>query len=187
MNEYDIGSKFREFRLARSLTQSSVAREMGFSISLLSQIENNKISPPIGTLSRLARFFNVKLSELFVEKSDRRRFEIIRKEDRNQVFPFLSRVGYHLGYFCEPFFQRLPNKKMVPVLLTLSAECQESTISCHEDESFIFVLQGGLDVLCMDRKIVLAEGDSVYFYKSLQYSLRSTAGTEAVILVVTAD
>lgn len=187
MKEYDIGSKFKEFRLSRSLTQSSVAREMGFSISLLSQIENNKISPPIGTLSKLAQFFNVKLSELFVEKSDRRRFEIIRKEDRNQVLPFLSRVGYHLGYFSEPFLKRMPSKKMVPVLLTLSAENQESTISCHEGESFVFVLQGGLEVLCVDRKIFLAEGDSIYLYKSLQLSFCSKAGAEAVILLATAD
>jgi transcriptional regulator with XRE-family HTH domain len=60
--EYNIGSKIKELRKARKLTLQDVARETGFSPALISQIENNNVSPPIATLSKIARFFDVKKS-----------------------------------------------------------------------------------------------------------------------------
>ena len=60
MSDYNIGAKIKKLRLAKKLTLQSVARETGFSPALISQIENNNVSPPIATLSRIAKFFDVK-------------------------------------------------------------------------------------------------------------------------------
>ncbi|HEX9873978.1 MAG TPA: helix-turn-helix transcriptional regulator, partial [Deferrimonas sp.] len=59
--EFNIGVKIKALRKARKLTLQDVARETGFSPALISQIENNNVSPPIATLSKIARFFNVKV------------------------------------------------------------------------------------------------------------------------------
>ena len=60
MSEYNIGSKLKELRKAKKLTLQDVASETGFSAALISQIENNNISPPIATLSKIANFFDVR-------------------------------------------------------------------------------------------------------------------------------
>jgi transcriptional regulator with XRE-family HTH domain len=40
--------------MQKKLTLQDVANETGFFTALISQIENNKISPPIATLSKIA-------------------------------------------------------------------------------------------------------------------------------------
>jgi transcriptional regulator with XRE-family HTH domain len=186
MVEYDIGSKLRELRLTRDLTLREVAREIGFSIALLSQIEKNNISPPIATLSKLARFFNVKMSSLFAEKDEERKFGIIRKNDRRVVSHVVSSAGNGHGYSYESFSARMRTKKMVPFLITLSEGIHDGTTYSHEGESFVFVLQGTLSMLLDQREIILEEGDSIYFDTSLEHRFRTGAGGEAQILEVTA-
>lgn len=187
MIEYDIGSKLRELRLARKLTLRSVAQEIGFSIALLSQIEKNNVSPPIPTLSKLAKFFNVKMSSLFAEKNEERKYEIIRKNDRKFVSNVISRTGNRHIYSYETFSARMRGKKMTPFLITLSEDTQDSTTYSHEGESFIFVLQGSLAILLNNQEIVLGKGDSIYFDTSLEHRFCSRERPDSVILEVTTD
>jgi transcriptional regulator with XRE-family HTH domain len=186
MNEYDIGSKLKELRLARSLTLQAVAREIGFSIALLSQIENNHISPPIATLSKLARFFNVQMASLFTEKDEEKKYEIIRKQDRKFVSHVVSRAGASHGYFFESLSSGMKNKKMVPFIITVSDEIQDSTTYSNEGESFIHVLRGSFVILLNGSRITLEEGDSIYFDTSLEHRFLPAKGTETTILEVTA-
>ena len=52
---YDIGGKLKTLRKARKLTLKQVAAATGFSLALISQVENNNIMPPIPTLAKFAR------------------------------------------------------------------------------------------------------------------------------------
>ncbi len=185
MHEYDIGSKLRELRLARNLTLQAVAREIGFSIALLSQIENNHISPPIATLSKLARFFKVQMSSLFVEKDEEKKYEIIRKNDRQVVSHVVSKAGASHGYFFESLTSGMTNKKMVPFIITLSDDIQDSTTYSNEGESFIHVLSGSFFILLNGNRIALEEGDSIYFDTSLEHRFLTAKGVETTILEVT--
>jgi transcriptional regulator with XRE-family HTH domain len=50
-----LGEKIRDLRLKRGNTLRQVAETTGLSIPLLSQVENNAVSPPVATLLRIAR------------------------------------------------------------------------------------------------------------------------------------
>ena len=185
MIEYDIGSKLRELLRARNLTLRSVASEIGFSIALLSQIEKNNISPPILTLSKIAKFFNVKMSTLFAEKDEERKYEIIRKKDRKIVSHVVSRSGSRHTYSYEPFSSRMRIKKMTPFLINLAEETEDSTTYSHEGESFIFVIQGTMSVLLDNEEILLDEGDCMYFDTSVDHRFCARKSPESVVLEVT--
>jgi transcriptional regulator with XRE-family HTH domain len=43
--EINIGSKIKKLRLARGLRQQDVARMTDLSLSMISQVENNRVSP----------------------------------------------------------------------------------------------------------------------------------------------
>jgi len=47
--EIDIGSKIKKLRIARGLRQEDVARMTDLSLSMISQVENNRVSPSIAT------------------------------------------------------------------------------------------------------------------------------------------
>ncbi len=185
MTEYDIGSKLRELRRARNLTLRSVAQEIGFSIALLSQIEKNNISPPIPTLSKLAKFFNVKMSSLFAEKDEPRKYEIIRKNERKTVSHVVSHTGNRHPHSYESFSAKMRTKKMTPFLITLSIENLENTTYSCQGESFVFILQGTLEMQLNNQEIALGEGDCIYFDTSLEHRFCPGESPDCVILEVT--
>jgi len=98
--DFNIGSKIKRLRKLRKLTLQDVARETGFSPALISQIENNNVSPPIATLSKL-RFFDVKIGSFFEEEEAERKYEVVRKGERRVVSRVISKAGTGHGYTYE--------------------------------------------------------------------------------------
>jgi transcriptional regulator with XRE-family HTH domain len=184
MSEYNIGAKIRELRTARKLTLQEVANETGFSTALISQIENNNISPPIATLSKIAHFFDVKIGHFFVEAEEECPFEVLRSNERTVIPRVVSQDGSRHGYFYESLSVRKQNKKMDPFLLTLNEKVTNTSTYSHTGEEFIFVMQGSAELLLDDKSIMLNEGDSVYFDAFLKHRLLAVGGDEVKVLAV---
>jgi len=182
--DFNIGSKIKKLRKARKLTLQDVARETGFSPALISQIENNNVSPPIATLSKLARFFDVKIGIFFEEEEAERRYEVVRKGERRVVSRVISKAGTGHGYTYEALSFRKRNKKMEPFLLTVTERAKEEELYNHDGEEFLLILQGRAEVLLEDERIVLEEGDAVYFDASLKHRLLACEGTAVQVLAV---
>lgn len=183
MTEYHIGSKLRKLRLARKMTLQSVASEIGFSTALLSQIENDNVSPPIATLSKLARYFSVKMSSFFTETDENPRYEIIRKDNRKTVSQVISPEGTNHGYSYESFSFKMQDKKMSSFLITLSGKISDNTMYSHEGEAFIYVIDGSCEINLDSENIILEEGDSLYFDTSLAHRYRSIDEYGGIILI----
>ena len=184
MIEYNIGTKLKKLRLSKKLTLQSVAKEIGFSPALISQIENNNVSPPIATLSKLAKFFDIKMSSFFTENDEEPKYEVIRKDERRAVPRVISRGGTAHGYSYESFSFSMQNKKMEPFLITLSDKIQDNNTYSHEGESFLYVIKGTFELLLDNDRITLEEGDSIYFDTSREHRFRSKDGSEVTVLEV---
>lgn len=186
MTDYNIGAKIKKLRLAKKLTLQAVARETGFSPALISQIENNNVSPPIATLSKIAKFFDVKIGMFFTEDEEECRYEVVRSSERKLIPRVISRSGTSQGYSYESLSFRKQNKKMEPFLLTVTEKASEENTYSHDGEEFLFIMKGTADLLLDNERIVLAEGDCVYFDSSLRHRLLSKDGSEVKVLAVVA-
>ena len=184
MPDYNIGAKIKELRRAKKLTLQDVANETGFSTALISQIENNNVSPPIATLSKIAHFFDVKIGHFFSENESECRFEVLRGNERSVIPKVVSQDGTNHGYFYESLSVRKKNKKMDPFLLTLNEKVTNTDTYSHNGEEFLFVMKGTAELLLDDQRIVLNGGDSVYFDANLKHRLLSSGGDEVKVLVV---
>lgn len=182
--DFNIGSKIKKLRKARKLTLQEVARETGFSPALISQIENNNVSPPIATLSKLARFFDVKMGLFFEDSEEESKFEVVRRHERRVVSRVISKAGTGHGYTYEALSFRKRNKKMEPFLLTVSERAAEETLYTHEGEEFLLIIRGRAEVILEDQRLILDEGDAVYFDSSLKHRLLSYDGQEVQVLAV---
>jgi len=182
--EYKIGAKIKQLRKARKLTLQDVARETGFSPALISQIENNNVSPPIATLSKIARFFDVKIGMFFEEEEVECKYEVVRRGERRVVSRVISKAGTGHGYTYEALSFRKRNKKMEPFLLSISERAGEETLYNHEGEEFLLIIKGKAEVLLEDERIALDEGDAVYFDATLKHRLLSRDSGEVQVLAV---
>ena len=61
----NLGARLREVRLKSGLSLRSVARELGVSPSFVSQLENDRSRPSVGTLYSLAQLLDVSMDQLF--------------------------------------------------------------------------------------------------------------------------
>lgn len=184
MVDYNIGAKIKRLRLAKKLTLQAVARETGFSPALISQIENNNVSPPIATLSKIAKFFDVKIGHFFAEEEEECRYEVVRAHERTLVPRVISRAGTSQGYSYESLSFHKQNKKMEPFLISITEKAPEENTYSHDGEEFLFIMSGTAELLLDDKRIVLNEGDSVYFDSALRHRLLSKDGNTVQVLAV---
>lgn len=184
MSEYNIGSRIKSLRIARKLTLRAVAKETGFSTALISQIENDNISPPIATLSKIAKFFDVKIAQFFAETEDDRKYEIVRANERSVVPRVISKGGSSQGYYYESLSFYKQNRKMDAFMVTVTEKTLEANTYSHDGEEFIHVMSGTAVFLLDDEMFTLNEGDSVYFDSSLRHRLLAQEDKEVKVLVV---
>lgn len=184
MTEYNIGAKLKALRKARKLTLLDVSNETGFSTALISQIENDNVSPPIATLSKIARFFDVKIGYFFSDDEDDCRFEVVREQDRVVMPRVVAEDGTSHGYFYEALSIRKKNKRMEPFILTLNEQVTNTSTYCHEGEEFLYIMSGAAELLLDDERIPLNEGDSIYFDATLRHRLLATGSGEVKVMAV---
>ncbi|OGT96074.1 MAG: Cro/Cl family transcriptional regulator [Geobacteraceae bacterium GWB2_52_12] len=184
MHDYKIGAKIKTLRREKKMTLQDVANETGFSTALISQIENNNVSPPIATLSRIAHFFDVKIGFFFNESEEECQFEVLRGNERTVIPKVVSQDGTNHGYFYESLSVRKKNKKMDPFLLTLNEKVTNTDTYSHNGEEFLFVMKGTAELLLDDKLIILNEGDCVYFDANLKHRLLSSGSDEVKVMAV---
>ena len=112
MLEKKIADKIREIRKNKGFTLAQLGKETGLSKGLLSRIENNQVSPPIATLSKIARGLVVPISIFFEEdESVQEGYAVTHSNDRKQVvrrgtkigFTYFSLTGLKSQHLIEPF------------------------------------------------------------------------------------
>jgi transcriptional regulator with XRE-family HTH domain len=182
--EVQVGDHIRKFRGAQGITLQQLAERTGFSAALISQIENRMVSPPLGTLVKIANAFDMSVSA-FLGGKEERQFSIVRKEDRTTV----SRVGLKEGgqsaYTYEALGAGKAGRNMEPFLVRLKPLLDRNVVrNSHEGEEFLFVLSGKVEVFLEQYSDVLSEGDCIYYNSTIPHHVHSTEDREALILAV---
>ena len=180
-----IGSKVRELRQKKHYTLQDVAAKTGLSKPFLSQIENHHVVPPVATLLKLARAFDVGLAYFFQDEVGVDRIAITRRAERVRV----ERRPHHrkgeVNYIYEALDTKKTNKHMEPFLVEFPVQdTSEMIFMNHEGEEFLHVLEGTLEFRTIDRVEVLGPGDSIYFESELSHSFRCLGEKPARALVV---
>jgi len=182
--EFNIGQKIKALRKERKLTLQDVATETGFSPALISQIENNNVSPPIATLSKIAQFFDVKMGYFFEEDDGSARYEIVRHNERRIVSRVISKDGSRHGYTYETLSYRKKNKKMEPFFLTVTERAHEETLYSHDGEEFLLIVNGKAEIILDTERFSLEEGDAVYFDSTVKHRLLAKEGETVQVLAI---
>jgi len=180
-----IGSKVRELRQKKHYTLQDVAAKTGLSKPFLSQIENDHVVPPVATLLKLARAFDIGLAYFFQDEVGIDRIAITRRDERVRV----ERRPHHrkgeVNYIYEALDTKKTNKHMEPFLVEFPVQdTSEMIFMNHEGEEFLHVLEGTLEFRSIDRVEVLQPGDSIYFESELSHSFRCLGEKPAKAIVV---
>ncbi|MFQ5914661.1 MAG: helix-turn-helix domain-containing protein [Nitrospinota bacterium] len=174
-----VGGRIRDLRKARRFSLEELSERAGISKSVLSKIENGKVSSPISTYSRICSALNVALADMFSDE-DGEDPVIVQRAERK----LLSRTGTPFGY---TYYSLAPNRlgrRMAPFLLIYPHDLAEIPTFHHGGEEFVFILKGGLEFIYGDKTLTLSEGDSLYIDAQVRHGARAIGGRDCEALVI---
>jgi len=180
-----LGSKIRELRLKKNYTLQDVAAKTGLSKPFLSQIENDHVVPPVATLLKVARAFNVSLAHFFQDEVGSDKIAITRHNERIRVEKRPHHRKGEVNYVYETLETKKTDKQMEPFLVEFPVQdSSEMVFMNHDGEEFLHVLEGTLEFRSVSRVEVLESGDSIYFESDLSHSFRCLGEKAARAIVV---
>jgi transcriptional regulator with XRE-family HTH domain len=172
----NIGSKIKELRIQKSLTQEELADRAELSKGFISQLERDLTSPSIATLVDILQCLGTNLEEFFsgttaeqvvFKKSDY--FEKYDSELKNEVKWIIPNAQKNI---------------MEPILLTLDAGGATYPDNPHEGEEFGYILNGSITLHIGNRTYKVKKGESFYFTANKQNYITASEKTGAALLWV---
>lgn len=183
--EVKVGEKIKELREDMALSLEELAKRSGISPAMLNQIENHMISPPLGTLIKIARGLGIDAGAFFRSEKEGQPFSLVRHNERKRVSRVASKEGINYGYEYESLGYDFANRRMEPFFITLKpSPFEDKGLSTHDGEEFIFVLEGKMDLVLGDHKDVLEPGDSIYYKSTIPHRVGAHGDQETKIIAV---
>ena len=181
--EPTLGPRVRSLRKARDMTLSEVAAATGLSISALSKIENDQVSPTFTNLMRLAEGLAVPLGYLVTLDREVSNVSARMTVSRGGDVKFRSTPKYDIGALAAG----LLHKKMTPLIerVRVSNDDAGDGMISHGGEEFVYVLSGAIEVHTEHYQPVhLEAGDSVYLDSTMAHTYVAAGEQVSDILTI---
>ena len=148
-----IGFHVRRLRSAEGLGVSEMAQRIGISKAMLSKIENAQTSCSLSMLARLAAGLDVPVTSL-LRGADARRDAVFTADGQGATIVGRGTSGGHVYELLGAL--RGANRRIEPVLVTLTAESETNPRFQHPGTELLYMLAG----------------DMVYHHAESEYRLR---------------
>lgn len=170
----EIGSKIRELRNQKGLTQEELADRCELSKGFISQLENDLTSPSIATLIDILQCLGTSLKDFFDDEEDEQ--IVFTKND------FFEKIDTELHNKIEWIIPNAQKNMMEPIRVTLEQGGCTYPDQPHEGEEFGYVLSGSITIVIGKRIIKAKKGDSFYYTPHAKHYIRADGKTGAVFL-----
>ncbi|MBW2063213.1 MAG: helix-turn-helix domain-containing protein [Deltaproteobacteria bacterium] len=181
----EIGGKIKNLRLEKNYTLQDLTDKTGLSKPLISQIENNRVVPPVATLLKLARALDVGLGYFFQDKETKDRVVLTRKSERKTVSRQHHYKKDEVGYTYSSLEVKKARKHMEPFWVMFEVtETKDMRFFSHDGEEFVYLFSGRLEFRTKDQVLVLEPGDALYFESDISHAFRALSQEPAQALIV---
>ncbi len=157
----ELGMRVKLQRLRKGLTLQDVAAEAGYSKSLISKIENGKVTPAISTLLKIATVLETTITELLDESPVQHKVVYFQNELLTDHL-----VPTERGYSYTPVASRFFSKRMQPFYYEVQKKDFVEKKMSHDGEEFIFILEGVADWKIGETIYKVKAGEGIYFLSS---------------------
>ncbi len=158
MNLILIGQRLREARLHKELTQQELADQCGITKSMLSKIENGHSPAALATFSKIAKNLDLPLTWFLQDDDDERLVIIVGASNRG-----VRMGGNEIGYVYETLANKSRFSYIEPTVVTVPAILENYELFTHDEDEFIYVLEGSIYLNHDGNLYPLSVGDSAYF------------------------
>jgi len=171
-----LGARIRQTRTQKGITLQDLSDRSGLSKGFICQLENDKASPSLQALEKLATGLGIPIAFLFLTADEK--FHVVRENERQEY-----RVGPE-GLQVQLLSANRRNLKMMLISLPPGAGTGGDN-HAHEGEECHMVLAGSVKYTQADESVILRSGDSLHLNGFVPHRVDNCGPTPAKILCVT--
>mgnify|MGYP006295123135 CR=1 FL=1 len=181
-----IGKKISSLRDEKQMSLEDLAEQVNLKPALLSQIESDVVPPTLATLLNVAKVLEVSVDFFFTQQEVVEKVELTRSNERLSVSKSRESDSARMTYNYQALSYRLKDKRLEPFLVEFDSTIEENLVPLsHEGEEFCFCLEGEIEFITDERRIILKPGDSLHFYSHVPHVLRGIGpGTPKAVFVL---
>lgn len=162
-----LGRRLRYFRRTKKLTLHELAKAASCSPSLLSRIENDRVTPSLTTLHRLCRALEISVAALLTEAEEQPCVVYGPTERPSQA---RSDIVEGDGSTAESLVPFANVRLLEGFVINLAANRKMCGPFEHDGEEVGYVLEGKLKLVVGGKSYTIAAGGSFFFRSDLPHS-----------------
>jgi len=186
MAENRIGAKITTLRESLQLSQDELAERCDCDVAVIAGLEGGAIAPSLAPLIKVTRALGVRLGTLLDD--DTHVGPVITRKDTAEEVARLKSLETSSDGGVLDFFSLAEGKTsrhMEPFMIAVNpADTGSHSLSSHEGEEFVYVLNGEIEIEYGKDLHVLKPGDSIYYDSIVPHQLRAHGDVPARILAV---
>jgi len=172
----DIGSKLREIRISRNMSQKELAEKVNLTPGFISQMENNQIVPSITSFIQICEVLGVSASEILSENKTEEKYVIKKEEIFGKLPQKISNADIYRVLSDENF-------KAYIVVMPSNSAVKGHFLTKKEPE-IAFLMKGEISVTLNGSNYSLQEGDLLYIKKSMPEKWQNKGGEKVELLLI---
>lgn len=173
--EFDVGARLRAVRETHDLSQRALAKRAGVTNGTISLIEQNRVSPSVGSLRKVLEGIPMSLSDFFA----------LQALPRQKVFfPAAELMEIGGGAISYRQVGRDLSERGLQVLhehYRAGADTGRAFLR-HQAEEAGVVIRGRLEVVVGDQRRILGPGDAYYFDSRLPHRFRNVGAEDCELV-----
>lgn len=181
-SQEQIGDRIRKLREEKGLSIGELSHLTGFDEKTLRDIEDNSVSPQLGTIIRLSKALDSALRRLIAGEGQKT-YAVTRRNERTPVTRSASAGGQRPAYTYMSLAPEVKGRHMEALMVQLE-EFPEEDRSVHAGEEFIYVLEGTVLLYIGDDRFELQQGDSAYYLSTTPHLLKAKQGHARILAVI---
>jgi transcriptional regulator with XRE-family HTH domain len=175
--------RLNAFRNERKLTVEELASRSGVSADEIKAIESGAHSPSDRPLVKLSRALGLRLGT-FLDDEEVTGPIVVKGGKAAEVMRVTESDSQKIGTLSFYSLARgKTGRAMEPFIVDIRPGAKEATLSTHEGEEFIYVLDGEIELRYGSETIKLSVGDSVYYDSIVPHRVSSSAPAKIVAVV----
>ncbi|BGE82726.1 helix-turn-helix domain-containing protein [Staphylococcus petrasii] len=171
-----IGTKLRNLRRQKNLTQEELAERTDLSKGYISQIESQHASPSMETFLNILEVLGTSPSDFFKEKSKEK---VLYTKDDRTIYD-----EYDRGYILNWLVTNSNEFEMEPLILSIKPGASYKHFEPSESDTFIYCLEGCVTLTLGKERYQAREEDVLYFRANEIHQLHNETENEVKILIV---
>ena len=177
----ELAQRIAGLRDACGYTAAEFAEKLGLDPAIYRAYEETGFDVPASLLMRVASICKVDMGVLLTGMSTHLDSYQVVRAGCGRV------VDRYPGYQFQDLAYNYSNKVMQPLLVRLDPDKEPADLVVHAGQEFNFVTKGSIILVFRDRKIVLNEGDCVYFNPQIPHAQHCGSDEPATFVTMITD